>query len=115
MNTIKQLIAICDERLKVMGITRNELLKRAGLSETVFTMALSRNTYLRVETLAVISELLEIPLVDLLGINDAKKALPEDIEVMENMLLKIPEKARKMILMNIKNYYEVALSEKKKK
>jgi lambda repressor-like predicted transcriptional regulator len=113
MNTIKQLIAICDERLKIMGISRTELLKRAGLSETVFTMALARNSYLKVESLVAISEILGIPLMDLLGLKEEE--LPHDIKVMEDMLLKIPEKDRKMIFLNIKNYYEISFTEKKKK
>lgn len=113
MNTIKQLVAICDERLKVMGITRTELLRRAGLSETVFTMALTRNSYLKVESLVALSEILGIPLLELIGLKEEE--VPHDIKVMEEMLMKIPEKDRKMIFMNIENYYKIALSKKSNK
>ena len=112
MNTIKQLVAICDERLSVMGITRTELLRRVGLSETVFTMALARNSYLKVETLVAISKVLGIPLLELIG--EKEEEVPHDIKVMEEMLMKISEEDRKMILMNIKNYYKIALQKGEK-
>ena len=51
--------------------------------------------------------------MDLLGLKEEE--LPHDIKVMEDMLLKIPEKDRKMIFLNIKNYYEISFTEKKKK
>lgn len=112
MNTIKEFMNIIDERLKIMGISRWELLKRCGLSETLFTMALKRNMFLKVENIFAISKELDISIPRLLGIEETH--LPDDIKNMEDMLLEIPEKDRKMILMNIQNYYNVAVSEKKK-
>lgn len=111
MNTIKDFMNIVDERLKIMGISRWELLKRCGLSETLFTMALKRDMLLRVENIFVISKEINIPVPQLLGIEE--DPLPDDIKAMKNMLLKIPKKDRKMILMNIQNYYDVAMTDKK--
>lgn len=113
MNTIKEFVAIVDERLKVMGISRNELLRRCGLSETVFTMALKRNMFLKIENIAAISKEISVSISVLLGLKE--ETLPRDIKTMEDMLLEISEKDRRMILLNIKNYYDEALLNKKKK
>ncbi len=109
MNTIKQVIEICDKRLKELGITRAELLRRANQSPTLFTMALKRNYYFGIESFVSISDALGIPLTDLLVLEE--HTVPEDIKAMEDMLLKIPEEDRKMIALNIRNYYEKALKE----
>ena len=107
MNNIKQLMAIVDERLKILGMTRAELLRRAGQSQSVFVMAISRNAPLRLETVDSISKVLGISVSVLLGLD---KKLPTDIQIMVDMLLKIPERDRKMISLIIKNYYEVTLN-----
>ena len=109
MNNIRQFMAVCDERLKEMGITRAELLRRAGQSPSLFVMALKRNSYLRIESIIAISEVIGISVPVLLGI---KESIPQDIRIMVDMLLKIPERDRKMISLNIRNYYEEALSSK---
>ena len=107
MNNIKQLMAIVDERLKILGMTRAELLRRAGQSQSVFVMAISRNAPLRLETVDSISKVLGISVSVLLGLD---KKLPTDIQIMVDMLLKIPERDRKMLSLIIKNYYEVTLN-----
>lgn len=111
MNTIKEFMNVVDERLKIMGISRWELLKRCGLSETLFTMALKRDMLLKVENIFAISKEINVSVPRLLGIEE--QPIPDDIKIMEDMLIKIPKKDRKMILMNIQNYYDVATSEKK--
>lgn len=110
MNTIEQFMEICDERIAEMGITRAELLRRAGQSQALFNMALKRNSHLRIENIIAISEVLGISVPILLGIEET---IPSDIRIMVDMLMKIPERDRKMISLNIKNYYEMAMSEKK--
>ena len=112
MNTVKEIVAICDKRIKAMGISRWELQKRAGLSETFFTMALHRNSFPKVESLEALSKELGVPLIDLLGLGETE--LPDDIKLMESMLLKIPEEDRKMIAMNIENYYKKSLEKNTK-
>ena len=108
MNTLKQFIEIIDKRCSEIGISKWELAKRAGLSETVFNMALKRNSYLRLENIEAISRILEISMIQLLGLEE--KSLPDDIKTIEDLLLKIPKKDRKMILLNVKNYYDEANS-----
>lgn len=110
MNTIEQFMKICDERIAEMGITRAELLRRAGQSQALFNMALKRNSHLRIENIIAISEVLGISVPILLGIEEN---IPSDIRIMVDMLMKIPERDRRMISLNIKNYYEMAMSEKK--
>lgn len=111
MNTIKEFMNVIDERLKIMGISRWELLKRCGLSETLFTMALKRDMLLKVENIYAISKEINVSIPKLLGLEE--DPLPEDIKIMEEKLRVIPEKDRKMILMNIQNYYDVAIAAKK--
>ena len=111
MNTIKEFMNVIDERLKIMGISRWELLKRCGLSETLFTMALKRDMLLKIENIYVISKEINVSIPKLLGLEE--DPLPDDIKIMEDMLRVIPEKDRKMISMNIQNYYNVAIAAKK--
>ena len=108
MNTVKEFIEVVDKRLREIGMSRWELSKRAGLSETVFTMALKRETYLRIENIEAISKVLEISIQQLLGLEE--RDIPDDIKTIEDLLLKIPERDRKMILLNVKNYYDEANS-----
>ena len=102
MNTVKEFIALCDERLKLLGLNRAELFRRANLSETLFIMALKRNTHLKVENIEAISNVLGMPMAELLGLE--KMQIPKDIKAMEDLLIKIPEQKRKFILITIKNY-----------
>lgn len=109
MNTVEQFMQICDQRLKELGITRADLLRRIGQSQSLFIMALKRKTYMGVEALVSISEELKIPISVLLGLE--KRKIPSDIQLMEDMLLKIPERDRQVILLNIKNFYNINLKE----
>lgn len=105
MYSVKELVEFCDKRLKLMGISRPELFRRAGLSSTLFTMAVKRNVYIKIENLITIADVLGVTMSDILGLE--KTELPEDIKFMEQMLLDIPPRDRMMIEKNIKNYYEV--------
>ena len=110
MNTFKQFMEICDERLKELGMTRAQLLREINQSPSLFTMALKREQYINIESIVQISKILSMPVSILLGIEES---VPSDIRLMMDMLMKIPERDRKMIALNIKNYYDMALSEKK--
>lgn len=104
MNTIKEFMNIIDGRLKIMGISRWELLKRCGLSETLFSMALKRNMLPKAESICVISKEVGISVLTLLGIEEQSDS--DDIKLIENTLVTIPKKNRKIFLTNIQNYCE---------
>ena len=110
MNTVKEFIKICDERLKLLNMTRAELFKKANLSEPIFIMAMKRNSHLKIENIETISNILGISIQELLGLKDIDT--PKDIKDMEDLLLKIPEKDRKFILLVITSYYRVLTGEK---
>ena len=74
-------------------------------------MALKRDMLLKVENIYAISKEINVSIPKLLGLEE--DPLPEDIKIMEEKLRVIPEKDRKMILMNIQNYYDVAIAAKK--
>lgn len=109
MNTTEQILDVIDERLKEMGMTKAELLRKTNQSASLFVMASKRGSAFRIDSLVAISKALNISLSVLLGIDEG---LPKDIQYMVDMLLVIPEKDRKMIALNIKNYYDVTVSEK---
>ena len=104
MNTVKEILSICDEKMKRIGITRAELLRRIGQSPTLFNMAEKRNSYFNIETFVAISKELEISLPELLGLENNN--IPEDIKIIEEMLIKLPLKDRKMISLIVKTYYD---------
>ena len=110
MNTVKEFIKICDERLKLLNMTRAELFKKANLSEPIFIMAMKRNSHLKIENIETISNILGISIQELLGLKDIDT--PKDIKDMEDLLLKISEKDRKFILLVITSYYRVLTGEK---
>lgn len=119
MRTPIEVIEYLDEKIKLSGMYKADVLKNAGYSITLFTMAKNRNSYLKVETMIELGKILNISLADILDINEdiqlkeIKKSadmynnLPEDIKKMVTMLLSISPENRKMIGMNIENYYTV--------
>ena len=111
MNTTEQIIKVIEERLEALDMSKAELLRRSGQSQSLFVMALKRGSSFRIESLVEMSKVLNISLPVLLGIDDS---LPKDIQFMVDMLMVIPENDRKMIAMNIKNYYDVAMAERSK-
>lgn len=112
MRTAKETIDFLKKRIKRSGMLQKEVLEKAGLSVTVFAMSITRNSYLRLESLISIGEVLNISVEDILGID--KSELPEDIQKMVDMLKSLSPESRKMIAMNIENYYKVELQNKAK-
>lgn len=110
MNTIREILKICDKRLETKGITRAELLRRIGQSSTLFNMAEKRNSYFNIETFAGISKELNITIDELLGLEKMK--VPEDIKAIEEMLVKISDRDRKIIGLIVKAYYDESVTKK---
>lgn len=110
MRSVKETIEYLNDRIKQTGMTKAEVLTKAGLSRTIFTMALNRNAYLRVESMISLGEVLNVTVGDILGLDDDE--YPEDIQKMLGMLKDISPENRKMISMNIENYFKVELWDK---
>ncbi len=110
MRSVKETIEYLNDRIKQTGMTKAEVLTKAGLSRTIFTMALNRNAYLRVESMISLGEVLNVTVGDILGLDDGE--YPEDIQKMLDMLKDISLENRKMISMNIENYFKVELWDK---
>ena len=103
MNSVKEFMAIIDDKLGKMGDNRNNMLLKLGLSKALLRATEMRNTYPSVVNVAQIAEYIDIPIGTLLGTD---KDIPYDINTMVTMLLKIPEKDRKMINDIIELYYK---------
>ncbi len=89
--------------------------KLIGISRATMIGWKKFNRLPTVEVLFKISELLKIPVNELVDEAEVKKVTyPADIRKMIDMLTEIPEENRKMISMNIKNYYDVEQEKKKK-
>ena len=112
MRTVKETIDYLNERIKQSGMLKKDVLEKAGLSVTIFTMALNRNAYLKIESMVSLGEVLNVSVGDILGINDNE--LPEDIQKMVDMLKSISPESRKMLSMNIENYFKVEMQKKDK-
>ena len=110
MRSVKETIDYLDNRIKQTGMTKADVLKKAGLSVSVFAMALNRNNYLRLESMMKLANVLNITVGDILGITDNE--LPDDIKKMLDMLKDISPENRKMISMNIENYFRVEMQNK---
>ena len=126
MRTPIEIIDYLDERIKQSGMYKADVLKKAGYSITLFIMAKQRNSYLRVETMIELGRILNVSLTDILDIKEDAKIeqikktaelynnLPEDIKRMIDMLQSISPENRKMIGMNIENYFNVEQQNKDK-
>lgn len=110
MRSAKELVEFCKERTSNLGMTQAQMLEKAGCDKMTFVMMLRRNSYPKIETLVALSNALEVSISDILGLNNDN--LPDDIQKMVSMLKDISPENRKMILMNIENYFTV---EKQKK
>lgn len=109
--TGKEIAEFCEALLRNSGRTIAEMCRMTGMKKEMFSMWKSHPAIIpRMDALLKICNYLGISMDTLIGIE--KKMLPYDIEAMVNMLVEIPENDRRMILMNIKNYYDV-LHEKK--
>ena len=100
MRSVKETIDYLNDRIKRSGMTRVDVLKQAGLSI-----------------------ILDVPLSDIFGLSEKDLTedeenmlhLPDDIKSMVDMLLEISPQSRKMIMMNIENYYSVEQQNKPSK
>lgn len=110
MRSVEETIDFLNSSIKKSGMMKKDVLEKAGLSSTVFTMALNRHNYLRLEAISKLADVLNISIADILGVNE----LPQDIQEMVNMLQQLSPESRKMISMNINNYYQVEVQNKDK-
>lgn len=105
MRTVEEVIKFCESRARQLGISKTELFKKAGCSPTLFIMAERRNTYMKIETLIELGKVLNVTVGEILGTNE--EVLPDDIWHMVSMLKAISPENRRMISMNIENYFSV--------
>jgi transcriptional regulator with XRE-family HTH domain len=112
MRTVEETIEFCKERIAALGMSQADVLAKAGCSTTLFIMSLKRKSYMRVETMASLAKILNVSVADILGVDN--EDIPDDIQNMVSMLKEIPPRDRKMIAMNIENYYRVSMDKKKK-
>ena len=105
MRTPKEIVEYLKYKIKQLGLGQEETLKKAGLSTTIFAMSLKRNLYMRLESIIAISNVLNISVGEILGYSDNE--IPEDIQQMISMLLTLPKDDRRMIAMNIENYFSI--------
>lgn len=110
MRNVKEIIDYLKDRIKKTGMTQAEIFEKTGYSLTLFTMALKRNTYPRLETLVEFGKVLNVSITDILGIEE--DPIPSDIKEMVTMLKSISPANRKMIAMNIENYFKVEMQGK---
>ena len=110
MRSVEEMIDFLNSSIKKSGMMKKDVLKQAGLSPTIFTMALNRNNYLGLEAIANLGKVLNVSVADILGVNE----LPEDIQEMVNKLQQLSPENRKMIAMIINNYYQVEVQNEDK-
>ena len=110
MRSVEETIDFLNCSIKKSGMMKKDVLDKAGLSNTVCTMALNRHSYLKLENIEKLAEVLNISVADILGVNE----LPDDIQNMVNMLQQLSPESRKMISMNINNYFQVEVLNKAK-
>lgn len=108
MNSVKEFIALIDDKLEKMGDNRNNMLMKLGLSKALLRATETRDTFPSVSNVVDIAEYIGIPIGTLLGTDKDKSEydIPDDINTIVTMLLKIPEKDRNMIQNIVKLYYK---------
>ena len=107
MNTIKDFMNVIDRKLEEMGDNRNNMLMKLGLSKALLRAAELRDTFPSVVNVVDIANYIGVSVGTLLGTDkDTPNYIPDDIKVMVTMLLKIPEKERKMLHDIIQLYYQ---------
>jgi len=109
MNTVKEFMAIIDDKLEKMGDNRNNMLMKLGLSKALLRATEMRDTFPSVVNVADIAEYIGVPVGILLGTDKREPEcndIPNDVSTMLTMLLKIPEKDRKMLHDIIQLYYQ---------
>ena len=105
MRSVDEVIKFCENRAMQLGISKTEMFQKAGCSPTLFVMARRRNTYMKIETLIELGKVLNVTVGEILGFNEEN--VPEDILNMVSMLKVISPENRRMIRMNIENYFKV--------
>ena len=109
MNSVKDFMAIIDDKLNEMGDNRNNMLMKLGLSKALLRATEMRDTFPSVVNVVDIAEYIGVPVGVLLGTDKEDtehENIPDDINTIITMLLKIPEKDRKMLHDIIKLYYK---------
>lgn len=112
----KEIADYCEQILKERNDTVCNMCSHIGINAAKISMWKKKDCDPRLGTLVAIIQYLGVSLDEFLGIVPPEKRdpIPEDIRNMEKMLLEIPENDRKMIRMNIKNYYDISVQQKKK-
>ena len=107
MNNIKDFMNVIDRRLKEMGDNRNNMLTKLGFSRALLRATETRDTFPSVVNIVDIANYIGVSVGTLLGTDkNTPDYIPDDIRVMVTMLLKIPEKDRKMLHDIIQLYYQ---------
>ena len=107
MNNIKDFMDVIDRRLKEMGDNRNNMLTKLGLSRALLRATETRDTFPSVVNIVDIANYIGVSVGTLLGTDrNTPDYIPDDIRIMITMLLKIPEKDRKMLHDIIQLYYQ---------
>jgi hypothetical protein len=107
MNTVKEFVDVIDKKLEEMGDNRNNMLTKLGLARALLRATELRDTFPNVVNIVDISNYIGVSVGTLLGTDkNAPDYIPDDIKTMVTMLLKIPEKDRKMLHDIIQLYYQ---------
>ena len=93
MRSSKSFFNLCDKLIQQKGLTRAELCRKIGISPAAFNMSEKRESYFSIETLCDISDLLNIPLDNLIDTRFARdKELSEEVREIASMLSALSEK-----------------------
>ena len=111
----KEIAEHCEQLLKEKNDNIGNMCSQIGINAAKIAMWKRKDCDPRLGTLIAIIYYLGISFDEFLGIAppEERDPVPADIREMEKMLLKIPENDRKMIQMNIKNYYDIYAQHKK--
>jgi hypothetical protein len=105
MRTPEEVVNFCKNRIKQLKLGQVETLEKAGISTTIFAMSLKRNVYMRIETMSILAQMLNVSVGEMLGCDNSN--LPDDIKNIVDMLLRLSEEDRKLIEMNINNILNI--------
>lgn len=111
----KEIAEYCEQLLKEKNDNIGNMCSKIGVNAAKIAMWKKKDCDPRLGTVVAIVQYLGISFDEFLGIvpPEQRDPVPVDIREMEKMLLKIPENDRKMIQMNIKNYYDISTHKKK--
>lgn len=111
----KEIAEYCEQILKEKNDTVCNMCSHIGINAAKISMWKKKDCDPRLGTLVDIIQYLGVSLDEFLGIAppEERNPVPKDILEMEKMLLDIPENDRRMIQMNIKNYYDISIQRKR--